>query len=118
MSKIASLVVIACIFVSACTPAQDQNVINAVSTLKGDVSNVVQTVIARAKQDCPSAIAMMPTTEVFTQFVFIALGLPATGTVAVGLESSVAQVCAKAITNPVGVVTATPTTAPVATKTP
>lgn len=95
------LILISALFIlGGCSTQQDANFKTAVTNLQGEVNNVVAAIVAKAKQDCPTVIAMMPNAQLLTAFAFTALGLPASGTVAVGLESSVATVCGRLIVDP------------------
>lgn len=107
----------------ACSAAQDQAAVAKVTAIQtvisADVVALKAAIASEVQIVCPSYVANLGSTTLLTTFVGATIGLPATGTVAVGLETAVAQVCKALLAKvPVPAPAAPPATtdAPVAVK--
>lgn len=81
----------------ACSSAQDAAVVAKVqqvnTVITADVAALKAAIASEVQIVCPSYVANLGSTTLLTTFVGVTIGLPATGTVVVGLETAVATVC-------------------------
>lgn len=89
--RLVAMVAIA--LLAACSPAQDTQVQTTLTKINGAVADVKAKVMAQVQKTCPNLVNAAVTIEAATAIVAAAIGLPATGTAVVGLETAVVTGC-------------------------
>lgn len=97
MKHYISILAVAALALGGCTSAQDVAVstkINSVvTTINADVAIAKAQIVAAVQAACPIEVQASGSIAVVTALVTSLLGLPATGTVVIGLETSVTKIC-------------------------
>lgn len=89
------IVLFSLMVLGGCSAQQDANVSAAFTKIEGDAQHVIEVVKAAAQKTCPLVIAAAPATQMTTEVVATLIGVPTVGTVTVGLESAVTDLCNK-----------------------